>query len=1380
MSNSATPEPGSERTLRSSVRNPRRRPRQSDAESLKTAPRRKRSKLAEDTFVPPRQEDEEIVNGTIEIASTNGDISQPTSPKRGRGRPRKTSTTTMEMSIPVREKKNSVKRPTRGDGATVLTQHEKYSVKLLPSTPKELRREGVEYRGILGAAHHALAITRERAYIWDYTMHATVTSPRIFDIPFAVKPTDPLPFGTLVATGSGTDFGLVVISATTGEVYFYESIERAASLGLFQDRKSGVAGSVGPFYSGETVAEVISADHAGFIVTLSSGRIAQLTLRDTQGRGRVFGQFLKATEQTSGGFLGGLKGFLGGSGWTKDVAAVRTRPLGVRGQQQVVSLTVRGEVQLWDLDWTGQYSFKGTVDCRELITRELKALESPEMEGQAENFTTMDFAITRKQSTSNDLTTMAAEAPIDIAVLVRSGTIDRYKYALAETSIEGTDVSVSRVIELDTYGGPPSQSVPSKPRLVFPSAHHTAFICFTDAIVLAAMEESEFNSPEAQLHSSYVEPAPFEDAVYLRQDKGLAVLGATEEDAKSSQASAIVFVKGAGLVRVSAVDPNTIARLPRTPVKSKIEQAVFHGSLQDGNIIDFSRADTASPEEVQKAALDISSEILTSSSPFLSESRSSTETQLFQKSQALSALVRHVRRTYPTLSHAAMWQLLWDAERVAGSVQIWKTYQSHIAATSQQKRKATVVDELCAWVIMEVENDKGDISSSEETVAQFLIHYTQYIEKLLPKIHTYLLALRKDAETLPSRKSELLLQANELWNEILQAAFSFRTEKSAAYGILPEFMEDGILIDAAEYVDLPEFWTSEAIILRSAAKLPQLSRELAEELYDAVQASHKTVLEQVGNQNPLLVETLCLIYQERINWLASRPSDKIRKQAEELRTAYDISRHDEFRLLASVAHAADGMRLAEKHHDLTTLAELIIAEMQYAWTERQEKGGIADPEIDPYLNELEERTNRYFMRLGDDWSNAYFDCAFSIHKDAGNVLRLAQDRWSDKLTKYLRADPSRARICWIDDIWASKDFAHAQECLAVVADDQETKLWPKKIELSMSKLALLAMQEEVGVNSTEALEMAPGGALADNGLEIVDIQDTLYQHFEPEVKSCIDKQAELEVSMAKFGFKNQDLHALRKVLEAGIERLLYQTALSVDELIDVLTLMDSNIADPRFADNVQGQEFYLALKALKAAAPSMPQGRFEVLLQLIWKRCYIYDDWVAINGKKKKSNEKIEEAIRGTIAWRTLYHALENNLFGDPSKIRHLPPSDCLGAGCSPEELEYHWPEPDILHPILNDNKIQDEQLQGYTTDRGLDQWIAACFESAKRFVEDECEDNAQQQQQEREFEESFELVDASKEHGMNGHLPVPNGLDGGAEVIEIVDEDGDGDVEMA
>ena len=1381
MSNSLSPEPGTERITRSSVRNPRRRQRQSDAESVKTVPRRKRNKINEDTFVPPRtEEEEEEVNGTIELASPNGSI-QPTSPKRGRGRPRKNgtsndnSTMAMEVAMPVREKKSSVKRPTRGDGATILVQHAKYSAQLLPSTPRELRREGTEYRGALGAAHHALAVTRKSAYIWDYTAHTTVSSPRIFDVPFAVKDADPPPFGALVTIGTGSDFGLLLISATTGEVFYYESIERAASLGLFQHRKTGVAGSVGAFYSGEHLVDLTAADHAGFVVTLSSGRIAQLTLRDAQGRAKVSSQYLKATEPQQGGFFGGLKGLLGNSGWTKDVAAVRTRPLGTRGQMQVVSLTVRGEIQLWDLDWSGQYAFRGTIDSRELLVIELKKLESPELEGRAEYFSAVDFAILKKPSAGNEVTTVAAELPLDLAVLVRTGSVDAYKYALAEMSMEGNSVVVTRILELDTYTGRSELTSSAKPRLMLPKAHHTAFVSFADAIVVAALEESQLNSPEAQLHASYVEPAPFEDTIYLKPDNRLAVVGICDEDNKANQASIIVFVKGAGLLRITAADPDTIARLSRVPAKSKIEQAIFHGALQDGNIIDFSRANTHSlTEEVAKAALEISDEILTSTSPFISTTPTSIEMHLASKARALEALVRHVRQTYPALGHATMWQLLWDAERVAAAQQMWKTFEEHVATSSQKKRTATILDELCGQLTQALDPEQREAESSDDTVHNFFIHHLQHVEKVFPAISRYLQLLSNDDEIPPQKKLQSLLQSNELWTRALETVFAFRTEHASFYGILPEFIEDGIVIDVAEYVDLPEFWTSTESMLKASTKMGPLSRDLVQNEYDKI-ADGVTPPEipQIGDENPLLIETMCHIFQERIYWLSSRSGERERGKAEKLQALYEQTRHDEFRSLAALAQTEAGMRLAEKYKDMLTLTEMIVSEVQYALEEKAGSGNSEDKRISSYIADLTARTTKYFDKYGDDWANAYFDFGFT-GSQAGIMLQLAQENWPEPLTRYLRADPSRAKLCWIDDIWAMKDFDHARECLNDAAYEQETQLWAKKTELSMSKLCSLALQEGSQSNGSMVNGEHSSETRADRDLEVVRIQESLFLHFYPETRSCLDDQARLEVTMHKYGYKNQDLHALRKVLEAGVERVLLHIALSVDELIDVLTLMDSHITGKELEDNLQGREFYLALKALNAAAPAMTEARRDLLLQLIWKRCYVYDNWVEINSSLKESALQMLPTLKRTMAWRTIFYALEDDLFDTDSHVRFLSPSESLGGGCSPEELEYRWSEPDILHPILNDNRIQDEQLRGFVNDRRIDSWIRDCYDTAKNDIDALRARSIQRALHEKEFEEAFER-EASKAQDMNGHAKGPNGIE---DEVSDVYENGDGDQE--
>ncbi|KAK6426537.1 hypothetical protein LTR81_001118 [Elasticomyces elasticus] len=43
--------------------------------------------------------------------------------------------------------------------------------------------------------------------------------------------------------------------------------------------------------------------------------------------------------------------------------------------------------------------------------------------------------------------------------------------------------------------------------------------------------------------------------------------------------------------------------------------------------------------------------------------------------------------------------------------------------------------------------------------------------------------------------------------------------------------------------------------------------------------------------------------------------------------------------------------------------------------------------------------------------------------------------------------------------------------------------------------------------------------------------------------------------------------------------------------------------------NINGTEVALAVDVLDTAAVNIAPPLFDALLQLIWKRCYIHDDW---------------------------------------------------------------------------------------------------------------------------------------------------------------------------
>ncbi|KAK5127392.1 hypothetical protein LTR85_006731 [Meristemomyces frigidus] len=1377
MSASQTPEPGTERTLRSSVRNPRRRQRQSDGDSLKTtAPRRKRSRLSEDTFAPRGGTEETDAASTVMNGLPRGSV--------GRGS-RKESTPMLDMELPVRGGKKHVKhRALKGDGATVLTQNALYSVKLLPSTPRELRKEGVEYRGVLGAGHHALAVTRTHAYVWDYTAHTTVSNARVFDLPFPAREGEALPFGALVTSGASTDIGLLLVSATAGKIVFYESIERAASLGLFQERNVGVEGTISGFSSSEDVIDIVSADHAGFILTLSSGRIVQLTLRDAQGKARIFTQPLRPGDAGTGGIFGSIKGLWSGA-WKKGVTAVRTRALDQRGQMQAIALTERCEMQIWDLDWSGRYEYRSSMDFREAMVQELKSLESAEMQGRAESITTSDFVIVDKHASArgHEVATLGAEQPLSIWLLFKMGYADAQDYVLAQLSLAGDMVDIERTMKLESYHGGVSAQ---KPRLLLPKPGHTAVVAFEDALVLVATTEaSSADDPNAQLHdASYVEPQSFEDAVHLRSEKDLAVLGASAEDTRSGHACSIAFVKGAGLVRLSATDPSGDVERSRIPAKSKIEQAVFYGAMQD-NIIDFSRkGDYAyAAQEVEEAALVISNEILRSATSFISTNPTSIEAHLDYRARALRALVTHVRQNYPALSRSAMWQLLWDAEKLAAAQQMWKAFEQHKGAASKVKRKATVLDELCS----QLEEHHGlatlDETREDDLVRRFFVKGLFNIEYVLSHLRGLLKQLQESQTETPEKIVRWVAEADDLWSKALETVFIFRAENATAYGISLEFAEDGVLSDTAEYIDLPEFWASSSDMLKASRHIATLSRDFAKHYFEREDAPEfEQHIKQITVCNPGLIQLCCLMYKERINWLSARRSQKDRSEAQYLLTNFEKERYDQFRALAGIGRANEGMQLAEKYRDMHTLTELVVGESQYFLDElansnlHEEQRNVC---VD-LLRAITDRISRYFDKFGDDWANAFFDDAFSGSR-AGMMLDEAQTHWKEPLTRYLRAEPARAKICWINDVSAAKDYAHAGAVLVEAAAEQETKLWARKVELSMSKLALMAAQE--GSRKPSA-EIRTATAKPDMELKIVGVQEKLYRHLRSEVMSAIDREAEMEIAMQKFGNKSKNYAALQQLLETEIERVLDNQALSVEELVDVLTLMDSNVYSSeaeRPSRNIEGSEFVLALQALDAVAPTMEQRRFETLLQLVWKRCYVHDDWVKLTttqAKKTKTDADNKTLLSQTAAWRTFFalHNSQPSLLSGDSNIRVLAPTDCLGAACMPEDLAYRFSEADLLDPILHDNKIQDELLAGFVADRRLDEWMQECEADAKRAVEEQLEATAGLREKERELEATVE----EKEHWRKGKANGKANGNGNGHINGLNGADHDGDFEMA
>lgn len=1282
-----------------------------------------------------------------------------------------------EMDIPFRGPRGSLKRALRADGATVLTQNANYTVKMLPSTPKELKREGLDYRGSLCATtSQALAITREKAFVWDYTAHTAVSSVKALDLPSSVRAGELLPFGALVTSGSTTDTGLVLIAPSSGKIVFHESFERATSMGLFQERKEGVEGALAGIFSGEAIVDFVSADAAGFIVLLSSGRVAHLSLRDAQGKPKIQSRILSSTEHFTGGIFGSIKGLLGTAAWRQAVTAVRTRSL-ERGQVQVLALVEKGELRVWDLDWSGRYDYKANIDFRDALMTEFKDLQPVESQAHVEELAVLDFAILERAGGSEkmEIATSTTDKPLEVLLLVRVGSADIQSCFLAELALAGPKCTISRVLEVRGYLD--SASTTTKPRLQVPKPGHTAYVVLQNTTFLVALSDAG-SDPEAQLHeASYVAPEAFEDAIHLRRDKDLAFLQAAAEDGRSSKdSSCIMFVMSAGLVRITATNANDDPERSSIPVKSRIEQAIFYGT-QDGNILDLSRRPPQddSLDEVEEAAMAISDEILRSGSTFIHMPPRSIEANLNKRGQALEALANHLRKTYPPLSRKTRWQLLSDAEKIAAGKALWPKFEAQLVDASKDKRRSTLLHEISQWLQQAHPFDLlSEQVGPDDQVRTLFVTQLGRLEKLLPWARQILQALQDDGKQSSENMLRLISEANDIWLCCLEMVFDFRANNADSYGIRPSTLEEGILNDPADAVGITEFWTSSDAMLKEVVKMTTLSRDSAELNFDTDQlATPSGYLSKIALENSRLVQLCCLIYRERITWCYSRDSAKYQDQAHKLESAFETMRYQQTRALAEVGQTEAGLKLAEKYGDMHTLTEMIVGESQYLLENRETCLPSEAPLIDAELEKISSRVKKYFEQYGDAWSNAFFGVGFSGGQ-AGNMLAEGQAKWGRYLSQYLHNEQARAKICWINDITKYQDFRHACADLSHAGEEQETGLWNKKVELSMAKLAMLAACEGDGgpdnPNREEFLR------LSREGLKLVEVQERLYRHILPEILHCIDYDAEVQVAVERFASGVKKHPTLVQLLRAGLSKLLAHKTLPLEELIDVLTLME-HVTTVNDETDLHGLEMFEALVALNAAAPSLSPKRFDTLLKVVWKRAFLADDWEKIGAEAtKRSDHDVRAVLARTVLHRTLFAARNNNLIStaEGSYVRTLQPGETLGAGCEPGDVAPGFFGREFLDDVLGENVRMDRALEAAIGAHGLDGWWADIEANVDFVLQSRAEMEMESAKASREEAES-----------VDGHGSGVNGLTNG---IKVEDEEdvtgislyhGDEDVEM-
>lgn len=450
---------------------------------------------------------------------------------------------------------------------------------------------------------HALLLSHCSAYVWKYISAHTIPHTLSFPLPGDEKSStnNPFPLGALVSPSANSDEpGLVVVMPTSGRIAYWDSVGSAVAEGLFS-KKRGVEGRVS-LVSGESVTAICNAEPAGFLLSLSSGRLAHLALRDLAGRPGIAVTIMRGYGT---GMMGGLLGALRAGSNRRDIVAVRAGKVLRMGEREIVVATARGNFSRWQVNRSGTYANIADVDLRENVLAAIEKIAPGEVGLRSKDqFVIVDAAVADYDESRSD--------GVDVLVLssfMPSAASSGALYVLVSvTFLAGGRADVGYVHVIKSYTNPLEEGK-TRPRLYLPKPGKTAFLVFARAVVIMSTVDLEPNE-ENKMDEGFGVQGVFEDVVDFRGDLKVETVGSGMEDVvfdpvprmdgsfmtgsfmsdlgtgamgkKTRNPGVILIAKGAGVVRIEAFDLEPVkTKAQPVKVKSKIEQAVFYGVKED-------------------------------------------------------------------------------------------------------------------------------------------------------------------------------------------------------------------------------------------------------------------------------------------------------------------------------------------------------------------------------------------------------------------------------------------------------------------------------------------------------------------------------------------------------------------------------------------------------------------------------------------------------------------------------------------------------------------------------------------------------------------------------------------------------------------------------
>ncbi|KAF7587518.1 hypothetical protein BBP40_007163 [Aspergillus hancockii] len=324
------------------------------------------------------------------------------------------------------------------------------------------------------------------------------------------------------------------------------------------------------------------------------------------------------------------------------------------------------------------------------------------------------------------------------------------------------------------------------------------------------------------------------------------------------------------------------------------------------------------------------------------------------------------------------------------------------------------------------------------------------------------------------------------------------------------------------------------------------------------EAPESLTVKKIAENSARQLHVLGQMHRERVRWLSAQDDQKLVDEGITTEQAHIKQRKWQLFKLAGIGQLEDAVTLAEKFRDMSALVELVI-ELQ-----DQTKGEISShvnlggtPDAIKYDTEhLSQKISLYFEKFGESWADAFFSRQISMHQSG---ILFAMRKFQPFITQFLRKDAAYSRLGWINDVIGENDYNTAAQSLEKLAIGGESDLWSHRVQLSLAKLAKIATLEKIS---------APRHSTFHNDIrhledlsEIDAVQEVIYAYISPALQGAIDQKAEIDLAIDQFGkWIAKDRPSLHEILSETLTRVVTRQIIDVDQLVDLLTLMNSGEA----------------------------------------------------------------------------------------------------------------------------------------------------------------------------------------------------------------------------